>query len=348
MNLSKISWDSLENNKGTREVSFLDILNGHFLTQMNSISTRGDKVLDLVITGVPDHVHVREVLSPQESGVFTDHGVVCFEFRASAKAQHKVNRMVYDYRKGDFEGLRRALESINLCNLVQDSGNINLDWTEWKDAFMSAVSDYIPTKKIKGRNTPPWITGEIIHILRKKETARLKLRKSTANEQQHQKYKELRKKAKALIQESREHYFGSLDSDLARRPKRFWSIFRLTNKSCSFPEFMSSCDLNGPGSQASTPRRIADLFNSYFASVFSVPSEVRGHPARPSPLDGPLFVDLQISVTEVLAYLRQLDVNKATGPDGIPSRLLKETAEQIAPSLTKLLNKSTNQQLFGK
>lgn len=30
MNLSKISWDSLENNKGTREVSFLDILNGHF------------------------------------------------------------------------------------------------------------------------------------------------------------------------------------------------------------------------------------------------------------------------------------------------------------------------------
>jgi len=82
------------------------------------------------------------------------------------------------------------------------------------------------------------------------------------------------------------------------------------------------------------------LFNSYFASVFSVPSEDRGHPARPSPLDGPLFVDLQISVTEVLAYLRQLDVNKATGPDGIPSRLLKETAEQIAPSLTKLFNKS--------
>jgi len=184
----------------------------------------------------------------------------------------------------------------------------------------------------------------MIHILRKKETAQLKLRKSTANEQQHQKYKELQKKAKALIQESREHYFGSLDSDLARRPKRFWSIFRLTNKSRNFPEFMSSCDLNGPGSQVSMPRRIADLFNSYFASVFSVPSEVRGHPARPSPLDGPLFVDLQISVTEVLAYLRQLDVNKAMGPDGIPSRLLKETAEQnrtISHEATQQINKST-------
>ena len=44
MNLSKISLDSLENNKGTKEVSFLDILNGHFLTQMNFIPTRGGKV----------------------------------------------------------------------------------------------------------------------------------------------------------------------------------------------------------------------------------------------------------------------------------------------------------------
>ena len=71
----------------------------------------------------------------------------------------------------------------------------------------------------------------------------------------------------------------------------------------------------------STPRRIADLFNSYFASVFSFSSEVQVLPARSSPLDGPLIVDLQISVTEVLAYLRQLDVNKATGSDGIRSRL---------------------------
>ena len=158
---------------------------------------------------MPEHICVRKVLSLQESGIFTDHSVVCFEFCASTKAQHKVNRTVYNYRKGDFEGLRHAIKSINLCNLVWDSGNINLDWTEWKNAFMSAVSDYIPTKKIKGRNTPPWITGEIIHILQKKETAWLKLRKSTANKQPHKKYKELRRKAKALIQESREHYFGS-------------------------------------------------------------------------------------------------------------------------------------------
>jgi len=48
----------------------------------------------------------------------------------------------------------------------------------------------------------------------------------------------------------------------------------------------------------------------------------------------------------VLTFLKQLDINKATGSDGIPVRLLKETADQIAPSLTMLFNKSLRLGIF--
>ena len=60
-------------------------------------------MLDLVITNVPDRVRVREVLSPKESDVFTDHGTESFEFHASTKATHIIKRTVYDYRNGDFD-----------------------------------------------------------------------------------------------------------------------------------------------------------------------------------------------------------------------------------------------------
>ena len=131
---------------------FLEILNDIFLTQLNFIPTHGDRLLDLVITNVPDRFRVREVLSPKESDVFTDHGTVSFEFHASTKATHKIKRTVYDYRNGDFEGLRGALEALNSCSLIQDSNDdINLDWNYWTGAFMSTVSDFIPTKKIKGK-----------------------------------------------------------------------------------------------------------------------------------------------------------------------------------------------------
>ena len=42
----------------------------------------------------------------------------------------------------------------------------------------------------------------------------------------------------------------------------------------------------------------------------------------------------------VLTFLKELDINKTTGSDGIPVRLLKVTADQIVPSLTILFNKS--------
>ena len=66
--MSKISWDSLENTSGTKELAFLEILNDHFLAQLNLIPTRHDRVLDLVITNVPDRVRVREVLSTKRIG----------------------------------------------------------------------------------------------------------------------------------------------------------------------------------------------------------------------------------------------------------------------------------------
>ena len=47
-----------------------------------------------------------------------------------------------------------------------------------------------------------------------------------------------------------------------------------------------------------------------------------------------------LHVGEVEAVLKSLDPNKATGPDEIPARILKETATTIAPSLCKLLNRS--------
>ena len=41
--------------------------------------------------------------------------------------------------------------------------------------------------------------------------------------------------------------------------------------------------------------------------------------------------------------LVNLDPHKATGPDNIPTKLLKETAQQMAPLLTLIFQASLNQ-----
>ena len=50
--------------------------------------------------------------------------------------------------------------------------------------------------------------------------------------------------------------------------------------------------------------------------------------------------DLTLNESTVLTALKALEVDKATGPDEIPAKLLKETSSVIAPSLCKIFNKS--------
>ena len=50
--------------------------------------------------------------------------------------------------------------------------------------------------------------------------------------------------------------------------------------------------------------------------------------------------DLLCTVGEVTEMLKLLDVSKSSGPDGISTRMLKATANVIAPSITALFNLS--------
>ena len=79
------------------------------------------------------------------------------------------------------------------------------------------------------------------------------------------------------------------------------------------------------------------MFNQYFASVYS---REESNEDATSGADEPILTDLTISEVEVSHMLKSLDTAKATGPDGIPAKLLKETADVIAPSLCTLFNKS--------
>ena len=54
----RANWNSWENSIDGNENSFMKLLNDSFLEQLNTTSTRGENILDLVITSVPDRVKV--------------------------------------------------------------------------------------------------------------------------------------------------------------------------------------------------------------------------------------------------------------------------------------------------
>ena len=70
-NLPDIPWDSIDSVSGVNELAFIftgDLL----LTQLhiNKRPTRGNNILDLVITSVPNRVNVTDILSLRDTGLF--------------------------------------------------------------------------------------------------------------------------------------------------------------------------------------------------------------------------------------------------------------------------------------
>ena len=117
-----------------------------------------------MITNAPDLAGVNEVLSSEEAGVFSDHDVVAFDFTAFIKAPSKFQCYVFDYAKADFDGLCASLNAVRLFTGIDVT-----DWQIWKDKFLAAIADYVPTKRLKGCNPIPWINGAITSSRKKNQ-----------------------------------------------------------------------------------------------------------------------------------------------------------------------------------
>ena len=89
----------------------------------------------------------------------------------------------------------------------------------------------------------------------------------------------------------------------------------------------------------------AEIFNHFFLSQSNLDTS-RAPALPPANLPVNILENIQVDNNEVLDVLKSLDVTKATGPDGISARLLKEGAPSICISLTKLFNLSLNRKVF--
>lgn len=100
----------------------------------------------------------------------------------------------------------------------------------------------------------------------------------------------------------------------------------------------------------SNPKEISEILNCYFSEIGGKPSSgLTSSTAHFSDFLKPSecqFSLQPISVYFVIDFLKKMSIDKSTGLDDIPSRLLKESAPVIAPSITNIINKSLSKGFF--
>ena len=139
---------------------------------------RGDNILDLVLTRhIPARVIVRDGL------LSSDHRETISTLSLPARRPPPVvsRRTALNYKRADFDGLRRSLAAIpwGLLDGVGVDEAVNNFYT----LLESAIADHVPTVVLR-RRIPPWFDGAVRTALRLKEAAFRRLRRNPSPETQ--------------------------------------------------------------------------------------------------------------------------------------------------------------------
>ena len=234
----------------------------------------------------------------------------------------------------NFEGLRSCLSNVPFENAFSD--DIVQYWSDWKDLFLTAVNKFVPVKTIKDINSPQWIDGEVRQLVRKKYAALKKFRQNRSIIRK-QKLRCISQNIKSLIRKKHREYLERVESSFNKNPKFFWSY----HKAILHHKEQHNAVVTYKYITAKTPTEKAELFNSYFSSMFVPSKSTTDTDNNLDSFDPDTQIsDITLTTEEVAACLYNLDISKASGPDGIPARILKECSHQIAPSICDLFNHS--------
>ena len=345
-NFPDLTWNSTlppnssHMNPSTGSAEFKELGLDFFLHQVNIYPTRQNHILDLILTSASENIGNLSCIPPSTIGISSDHHLLFFDLLLYVKSTGCDRRTVFDFQHADWNALHVTLSHLDLA--PGDSTNIDADWTKWKNLFLGAAVKHIPQKKIKRRTTPLWIDGEVKHLLQKKDSCRRAAKQKSCSSL-WEKYRELRRKTKSTIYAKRKKFLESLPALLRSSTKKFWSIFKSVSKHSNIPNKMSWSHPDDVTSSAKNPADIANLLNHYFYSVFKPPDDETSFPNSSdltSDTSECTISSITLTPEEVYHVLAAIDENKATGPDKIPAKLLKNCASSIYLSLCDLFNKS--------
>ena len=178
-NLDHMNWDIPSIITGRpnpqQHKMLLDILNDHSITQVVTIPTRQDKILELILTNYPSIVDKLETMPPIGE---SDHDIVYTECATSLRRCHAKPRKVLQFSKAKWDQINTDLTQLHDKILLEkDSNTVEQLWDEFKTCLSKTLSENIPEKILKQRNLP-WITNDLRRKINKLKKKMLKCKKS--------------------------------------------------------------------------------------------------------------------------------------------------------------------------
>jgi len=311
MNVHHQKWLRHSNSNTPEGAALKDICDDFAMKQCVRDPTRGDYLLDLVCTDLDG---CKCKVLPK----IADHNGVLVKLRLPIPKGITIERKVWHFRGAAWHNLRCELKAQNWRRLTCGSVDNAMDY--FVEFLMALCLKYIPYDTVKEhKQTHPWLNKECEAAIWHKNQAENTPAFAQAQEQCStvlaQAYQDHIKQLKLKI------------SKLSKADKSWWRLNReLLDKQARVSAIPPLRTQDGKWHLDSKAK--ADVFAAAFGAKCSLP------PMREDLYVGrPAFLQqefIAIRGRRVVQLLAKLDVNKATGPDRLSARILKELSSVLA------------------
>merc|ERR1712002_725900 len=153
-----VNWDSMSSTSYAEGNRLLEFARNEFLHQWVDKPTRGDNILDIVLTtedNLISNISVREKLGKN------DHRIVRFEINIPQQKEQKIIKKL-DYRRANITLLKEYLKTL----AYNENENIDAQWNSFLKEYKEKRARCIPYKKVlpNGTPQPKWFNRTIYYI----------------------------------------------------------------------------------------------------------------------------------------------------------------------------------------
>ena len=280
-----------------------------------------------LIINIPELIENVSVLGYKEA-CSSDHYGINFKKKLDVPMKKTVKRKVYNYSKADWRALNFDIRRIDWESHIR-MHDPHACWPLFQTAMKRLCDKHIPKKTISNEFQAPWFDTHCEKILREKEKWRAQANSERETEEDHQKFRKLRKDCKKIMNEKMRLNVED-ESDTSLITKKFWKYVKSKTNSTRIPETVWY-----KNKFRSKPIDQENLFNQSFFDQFSLESK---YDIEIDMESNDRFFDVTFHELDVLLLLKDINPSKTAGLDGIHGMVFKNCASTLAKPLTIMFN----------
>ena len=313
------------------------------IREPTSITEKTASRIDLFITNNNDLF--------SRSGVchigISDHSLIFAVRKFSLPKRSPLIVQSRQFRNFDGDLFRTDL-SLVPWHLVYYELNPNSAWEMWSNMFLKISDFHAPKRSRKIRNNhAPWLTPELKKLMFQRDKLK-RVANINKTETNWGSYKSACNNVNISIKKAKAEYYERYFEENMGDMRKTWKGINMIMGRSSRTTEISNIIVDD--SCCTDPNDISNALNAHFTKIG--PTLANSIPETGNSFED--FINPSISnfsLTEtnvgvVHRLIKSLALNEATGLDGISSRLLREAADIVVPSLTYIINFSIRSGVF--